>query len=41
MSFFDYKQADIIEAFNHTSRYFDNILDMNNIHFDNMVRQSK
>ena len=30
-------QADIIEAFNSTSRYLDNLLDINNIYFDQMV----
>ena len=35
----DDKQADIIEDFNATSRYLDDILNMNNISFDNMVRK--
>ena len=30
-------QADIIEAFNSTSRYLDNLLDINNMYFDKMV----
>ena len=30
-------QADIIEAFNSTSRYLDNLLNINNIYFDQMV----
>ena len=30
-------QADIIDAFNTTSRYLDGILNINNIYFDNMV----
>ena len=30
-------QADIIEAFNSTSRYFDNLLNIDNIYFDQMV----
>ena len=30
-------QADIIEAFNSTSRYLDNLLNVNNIYFDQMV----
>ena len=34
----DDKQADIIEAFNTTSIYLDDILNINNIYFDNMVR---
>ena len=33
------KQADIINACNTTSRYLDDILNINNIYFDNMVRQ--
>ena len=33
----DDKQADIIDAFNTTSRYFDHILNINNVYFDNMV----
>ena len=33
----DDKQADIIEAFNTTSRYLDVILNINNIYFENMV----
>ena len=33
------KQADIIDAFNTTSRYLDDILNINNVYFDNMVRQ--
>ena len=33
------KQADIIGAFNTTSRYLDDILNINNVYFDNMVRQ--
>ena len=35
----DDKQADIIEAFNTTSRYLDVILNINNINFENMVRK--
>ena len=30
-------QADIIEAFNSTSRYLDNLLNIDNIYFDQMV----
>ena len=37
MSFSDDKQAVIIDALNTTSRYLDGILNINNIHFDNMV----
>ena len=39
MSLSDDMQADIIEAFNTTSRYFDDILNINNIYFDDMVRK--
>ena len=31
--------ADVIDAFNTTSRYLDNILKINNVYFDNMVSQ--
>ena len=34
MSFSDDKQADFIDAFNTTSRCFDDILNINNIYFD-------
>ena len=37
MSLSNEKQADIIDAFNTTSRYLDNILN-NDVYFDNMVR---
>ena len=33
------KQADIIDAFNTTSRYLDDILSINNMYFDTMVNQ--
>ena len=33
------KQADDIDAFNTTSRYLDDILNINNVYFDNMVSQ--
>ena len=33
------KQADVIGAFNTTSRYLDNNLYINNVCFDNMVSQ--
>ena len=33
------KQADIIDAFNTTSRYLDDILKINNAYFDNRVSQ--
>ena len=39
MSLSDYKQADVIDAFNTTSRYFDDILNINNVYFDSMVSQ--
>ena len=39
MSLSDDKQADIIDAFNATPRYLDDILNINNIYFDNMVCQ--
>ena len=39
MSLFDDKQADVIDAFNTTSRYLDDILNINNDYFDNIVSQ--
>ena len=39
MALSDDKQADVIDAFNTTSRYFDDILNVNNVYFDNMVGQ--
>ena len=33
------KQADIIDAFNTTSRYLDDILNINNVYFDTMKNQ--
>ena len=39
MSLSDDKQADVINAFNTTSRYLDAILNINNVYFDNMVSQ--
>ena len=35
----DDKQADVIDEFNATSRYLDDILNINNVYFDNMVNQ--
>ena len=35
----DDKEADVIGAFNTTSRYLDDILNSNNVCFDNMVSQ--
>ena len=37
MSLSDYKQADIIDAFNTTSRYLDHILNIDNDYFDNTL----
>ena len=37
MSLSDDKQADVIDAFNTTSRYLDDILSINNVYFDNLV----
>ena len=39
MSLFDDKQADVIDAFHTTSRYLDDILNINTSYFDNMVSQ--
>ena len=39
MSLFDDKQADIIDALNTTSRYLDDILNINHVYFDTMVSQ--
>ena len=39
MSLSDHKQADVIDAFNTTSRYLDDILNIINVCFDNMVSQ--
>ena len=39
MSLSDDKQADIIDAFNTTSSYLDEILNINNVYFDTMVSQ--
>ena len=39
MSISDYKQADNSNAFNTTSRYLDDILNINNVYFDTMVSQ--
>ena len=41
MSLSDDKQADVIDAFNTTSKYSDDILNLNNIYFDNMVKVSQ
>ena len=39
MSLSDGKQADVIDAFITTSRYLDDILNINNVYFDKMVSQ--
>ena len=39
MSLSDYKQADVINTFNTTSRYLDAIVNINYVYFDNMVSQ--
>ena len=39
MSLSDGEQANVIDAFNTTSRYLDDILNNNNVYFDNMVIQ--
>ena len=39
MSLSDDKQADIIDAFNSTSRYLDYTLTIYNVYFDNMISQ--
>ena len=39
MSLSDDKQADIIDAFNSTTRYLVHILNINNVYFDTMVSQ--
>ena len=39
LSLSDDKQADVIDAIYTTSRYLDDILNINNVNFDNMVSQ--
>ena len=39
MSLPDDKQADIIDGFNSTSRYLDDILYIDNVYFDTMISQ--
>ena len=39
MSLSDDTQADVIDAFNTTSKYLGDILNINNAYFDNMVSQ--
>ena len=40
MSLSDDNQAEVIDAFNSTSRYLDDILNINNVYFDNMVKSN-
>ena len=39
MSYSDDKQIEVIDAFNTTSRYLDDIRNINNVYFDNMEGQ--
>ena len=39
ISLSDDNQTDVIDAFNTTSRYLDDILNINNVYFDNMASQ--
>ena len=39
MSLYDDKQTDVLYTFNTTSRYLDDILNINNVYFNNMVSQ--
>ena len=39
VSLSDDKQADVIDAFNTTFRYLDDIFNINNVYFDNMVSE--
>ena len=39
MSLSDTKQDDIIDAFNTTSRHLDDVININDLYFDNMVSQ--
>ena len=39
MSLSDDKQANVVDTFNTTSRYLDDILDIYNVYFDTMVSQ--
>ena len=39
MSLFDDKQADTIDAFNSTSRYLDDTINIKYVYFSNMVSQ--
>ena len=39
MSLSDDKQADVIDAFNTSSRYLDDMYNINNVYLDNIVSQ--
>ena len=39
MSLSDDKKADVVDALNTTSRYLDDIFNINNVYFDNMISQ--
>ena len=39
MSLSDHKQADVIDAFDIVFRYLDDILNINNVYYDNVVSQ--
>ena len=39
LSFAEDNQSDVIEAFNSTSRYLDDLLNIDNDHFDSMVNR--
>ena len=39
MSLSDDNQTDIIDDFNTTSRYLDDVLNINNVYFDNLISQ--
>ena len=39
MTLSDDKQADVIDALNTTSRYLDDIINISNVYFNNMVSQ--
>ena len=39
MSLSDDKKADIIDAFNTTSRYLDDMIKINNVYYDTMLSQ--
>ena len=39
LSLSDNNQADVVEAFNSTSRYLDDLLNIDNLYFEQMVSQ--